>query len=160
MSGNCLQDVYLSEGLNKEGRWNFHFFLHPGLKSLKIAWLADGLDMYRSLATFWGPVLYKIHFMVSRYYFLSKPQLNHNSTWPNITLVGLDMKMTLHTPYHPTTNRNSMSAISQLLLTRFWWDYKCRFLGTSRTDSNCHGDICPGNICPSDICGYQEYLSC
>ena len=32
---------------------------------------------------------------------LSKPQLNHNSTQPNITLVGLDM--TLHTtPPHPT----------------------------------------------------------
>ena len=28
---------------------------------------------------------------------LSKPQLNHISTQPNITLVGLDMKMTLHT---------------------------------------------------------------
>ena len=25
------------------------------------------------------------------------PQLNHNITRPNITLVGLDMKMTLHT---------------------------------------------------------------
>ena len=33
------------------------------------------------------------------------------------------------------------------------------FLGTSWTDSNCHGDICPGNICPRDICPYQEYLS-
>ena len=34
------------------------------------------------------------------------------------------------------------------------------FLGTSRTDSDCHGDICPGNICPGDICPYQEYLNC
>ena len=37
---------------------------------------------------------------------LSKPQLNHNSTQPqpNMTLVGLDMKMTLQTtpPPHPT----------------------------------------------------------
>ena len=39
-----------------------------------------------------------------------------------------------------------------------WWNFKDRFLGTSRTDSNCHGDICPGNICPRDICPYQEYL--
>ena len=53
-----------------------------------------------------------------------------------------------------------MLAISQLLLTRFWWNFKCRFLGTSRTDSNCQGDICPGYICPGDIYPYQEYLSC
>ena len=39
-------------------------------------------------------------------------------------------------------------------------NFKGRFLGTSRTDSNCHGDICPGNISPGDICPYQEYLSC
>ena len=70
------------------------------------------------------------------------------------TLVGLDTKMTLHTP-HPTTQRNSMLAISQLLLTRFWWNFKHRFLGTSKTDSNYQVDICPGNIC-----SYQEYLSC
>ena len=36
-----------------------------------------------------------------------------------------------------------MSAISELLLTRFWWHFKGRYLGTSRTDSNCHRDICP-----------------
>ena len=36
---------------------------------------------------------------------LSKPQLNHNSTQPEITLVGLDMKITLHTtsPTQPPT---------------------------------------------------------
>ena len=33
-------------------------------------------------------------------------------------------------------------------------------LGTSRTDSNCHGDICPGKISSGHICTYQEYLSC
>ena len=33
------------------------------------------------------------------------------------------------------------------------------FLGTSRSDSNCHDDICPANICPGDICPYQEYIS-
>ena len=58
------------------------------------------------------------------------------------------------------THTNSMSAISQLLLTRFWWNFKGRFLWTFRTDSNCQGDICPRNICPRDICQYQEYLSC
>ena len=85
---------------------------------------------------------------------LSNPQLNHNSTQHNIT-VGLNMKMTL-----PTTHRNSVLAMSQLLLTWFWWNFKFRFLETSRTDSNCHSGICPDNICPGDICPYQEYLSC
>ena len=60
----------------------------------------------------------------------------------------------------PPPYRNSMSVISQLLLTRFWWNFKGRFLGTSRTDHNCQGDICPRNICPRDIWPYQEYLSC
>ena len=39
------------------------------------------------------------------------------------------------------------------------WDEFGVRLGTSRTDSNCHGDICPGNICSGDICTYQKYLS-
>ena len=55
--------------------------------------------------------------------------------------------MTLQPP-PPPTHTNSKSAISQLLLTRFWWNLKGRLQGTSRTDSNCHCDICPGNICP------------
>ena len=50
---------------------------------------------------------------------LSKPQLNHKSTQPNITLVGLDTKTTLHTTPPPTPHTNSILAISQLLLTRF-----------------------------------------
>ena len=59
---------------------------------------------------------------INRVIKLSKPQLNHNSTQPNVTLVGLDMKIILYTtPPHPTTHhRNSMLAISRLLLTRFW----------------------------------------
>ena len=69
------------------------------------------------------------------------------------------MKMTLHTPPpHPAPHpphTNSMLATSQLLLTRFWWNFKGRFLWTY---SNCHGDICPGNICPGDIYPYQKYL--
>ena len=52
-----------------------------------------------------------------------------------------------------------MLAISQLLLTRFWWNFKGRFLWTLRTDSNCQCHISPRNICPHDICPYQEYLS-
>ena len=35
------------------------------------------------------------------YRMLSKPRLNPNLTQPNITLVGLDLKMTLHIPPHP-----------------------------------------------------------
>ena len=63
---------------------------------------------------------------------------------------------------HPTTthHRNSMSVISQLLLTRFCWNFERRFMGLSWTDFNCHSNICPGNICPCDNCPYQEYLSC
>ena len=53
----------------------------------------------------------------------------------------------------------SISGISQLLLTRFWSNFKSRFLGPSWTDSNCHGDICPGNICHGDVCPCQRYLS-
>ena len=37
-------------------------------------------------------------------------------------------------------------------MTWFWWDFKGRFLGTSKTDSNSLSDICPGKICP-----YLEY---
>ena len=70
---------------------------------------------------------------------LSQPQLNHNSTQPKITKVGFDTKMTLHHHHHPPPpppppTANSMSAISQLLLTRFWWNFKGSFLGASRTD--------------------------
>ena len=78
---------------------------------------------------------------------LSKPQPNLNTT------VGFYVKW-LYTTTN-THHRNSMSAISQLLLPRFWWNFKGRFLWPYRTDSNCQGEICPRNICP-----YQEYLSC
>ena len=61
---------------------------------------------------------------------------------------------------HLSWRHLSISGISQLLLTRFWQNFKGRFLGLSWTDFNYHNDICPGNICPGDICQYQEYLSC
>ena len=80
---------------------------------------------------------------------LSKPQPNLN------TRLGLSIKW-LHNAQSPH-HRNSISAIFKLLLTRFWWKFKGRFLWTY---SNCQGDICPRNICPRDICPYQEYLSC
>ena len=91
--------------------------------------------------------------------FLSKPQLNVNSTTIQRKL-GLTWKWLCIPPHHPTHHRNSMSVISQLLLTRFWRNFKRRFMGLSWTDFNCHSNICPGNICPGDICPYQEYLSC
>ena len=54
-----------------------------------------------------------------------------------------------------------ISGISQLLLTRFWPNFKGRFLGQSLSDSNCYGDdIYPGNICPGTNRPYQQYLSC
>ena len=53
----------------------------------------------------------------------------------------------------------SISGISQLLLSQFWSNFKCSFLGNFITDSNYQVDICPGNICPGDICPYQQYLS-
>ena len=67
------------------------------------------------------------------------------------------MKMTANTtpPTRKSTTTNSMSAISQLLLARFWPNYEDRSLGPPWTDFNCNGNICPGDICP-----YQEYLSC
>ena len=98
-----------------------------------------------------------------------------NCQKPNSTKskVRFDTKITLHPT--TTTTANSMSTISQLILTRCWWNFKGSFLGSSRTDSNyqvdiCPGNICPGNICPGNICpgnigpgnicSYLEYLSC
>ena len=46
---------------------------------------------------------------------------NHNSTQPQFNI-----RLWLRTPPHPTTHRNSMFAISQLLLTQFLWNFKCR----------------------------------
>ena len=74
---------------------------------------------------------------------------------PNSTTTHLNLNLTL-----VRLENDSMSAISQLLLIQFWWNFEGRFLGTSRTDSNCYSDICPGNICPRDICPYHEYLRC
>ena len=54
----------------------------------------------------------------------------------------------------------SISGVFQLLLTRFWPNFKCRFLGPSWTDSKCQSGVCPGNICPCNICPYQDYISC
>ena len=58
---------------------------------------------------------------------------------------------------HWVCSWTSMSAISQLILTRFWSNFKCKALGTSTTDSNCYCDICAGNICPCDVCPYLQY---
>ena len=89
---------------------------------------------------------------------------------PNMLLFSLGPKLNTklalnhHPPPPPTTHHpptlNSTSAISQLLLTRFWPNFKHGFLGPSLTHPNYHGDICPGNICPVDICPYRKYLSC
>ena len=90
---------------------------------------------------------------------LPKPQPNLNSSQPNLSFSWKWLYTT--TPLPPTiTTRNSMSAISQLLMAHILPNFKGRFLGPSLTDYKCHNDSCPGNICPGDICPYQEYLSC
>ena len=61
---------------------------------------------------------------------------------------------------HLSWQHLSISGIYQLLLTRFWPNFKGRFLGQSITDAKCHGDIFPGNIFPGIICPFPEYLSC
>ena len=51
---------------------------------------------------------------------LSKHQLNHKESQPNITKLGFYMEMTVdHHPPTITHHKNSMSALFQLLLTRF-----------------------------------------
>ena len=78
--------------------------------------------------------------------------LQFSTTW---TRVGFTF------PSNNNNNNNNNKnphLISQLLLTRFWPNFKSRYLGTSRTGSSCHGDICPCNIPPGDICPYQQYL--
>ena len=53
---------------------------------------------------------------------LSKPQLNHNSTQPNITSVGLDTKMTLHTTPPPPQKLNvsNISAVPGNIKNKLW----------------------------------------
>ena len=57
-------------------------------------------------------------------------------------------------------NKNNPHQILQLLLTKFWPNFKGCFLGPYLTDANCHGAICSGNICPGNICPYRHNLSC
>ena len=75
----------------------------------------------------------------------TKEQFNKSWVW-------LENDFAHHPPHHHT---NSMSVISQLLLTRFWWNFKRRFMGLSWTDFNCCSNICPGNICQGDICPHK-----
>ena len=84
---------------------------------------------------------------------------NPTTTQPNLTQVWVLHEYDFTPP--TTTTINSTPAISQLLLTRFGPNFKCRFLVPSSTDANCHGDICPSNIypdniCPGDICPYRN----
>ena len=46
---------------------------------------------------------------------------------------------------------DSMSALSQLLLIRFWTKLKGSYPGSYLTIDKCKGDICPGEICPGNI---------
>ena len=49
---------------------------------------------------------------------------------------------------HLSWRHLSISTISQLLLVRFWPNFKGRFLGPIWTFSSFQNDICSGNICP------------
>ena len=53
-----------------------------------------------------------------------------------------------------------ISGIFQLLLIRFWPNFKSWILGPCLKEANCHGDICTGIIASYDICPYHQYLSC
>ena len=88
---------------------------------------------------------------------LHKEVLHFCSAWPRLKL---NTKIGLHTHHHqpPPPQGTFRSAISQFLLVRwFWWNFKGRFLGTSRRDSNCQVGIFPSNICPGNICPCWEY---
>ena len=70
---------------------------------------------------------------------------------PTLLVTFVQAKYIMETFVHIS----NISAFTNSILTKLQ-----RYLGISRTDSNCHDDICPGNICPDGICPYQEYLSC
>ena len=82
-------------------------------------------------------------------------EINVFATTRCYSLLATHLRVVVKTPTQPylglgftrkwlhTTTTNSMSAISQLLLARFWPNLKGRFLGPSLTDPNSHGDICP-----------------
>ena len=78
----------------------------------------------------------------------------------NITLVGLDMKMTLQTTSQPTTTHHQPPTQTQCqqyfscYLRDFDETIKGRVLGT---DSNSHGDICPATFIHTRI--YQLLLT-
>ena len=51
-----------------------------------------------------------------------------------------------------------MSAISRLLLIRFWPNFNCCFPRSSLTINTSQRDICPGNICPGFLFGPKIIL--
>ena len=62
---------------------------------------------------------------------------NHNSTHPNITKVGFDMKMTLHNPpTHHKLNVSNKSIISSI--TRFWPSFEWKVSGIKQQHYHPH----------------------
>ena len=92
---------------------------------------------------------------IPAHYQLNSTQLNGG--WDS--LIFKFRHLPTHTGTCKSTTSNSMLAISLLLPTRFWPNFKDRFLGQSLTYFNCNNDICSGKFCPGDICPYEEYLS-
>ena len=95
----------------------------------------------------------------SRKYVLCSPSQNtlYCSAWLRLKL---NTRIGLHTTHHlPPPPPHKLSAvICQLSLIRFRPNFRCRFLETSKTDSNYHSDICPDKIFPGDIYPYHECL--
>ena len=89
---------------------------------------------------------------------------NHKTSlakYYTFTLDNLRQFSNGHLSMQPLLLRHlSISAISQMLLTRFWPNFKVSFLGPSLTDVTCQDDICPDNIWLGDICPFQQNLIC
>ena len=127
-------------GLDGRNKW---LIVASILKLSRVSLVSGNLILYNIL------LLYRIPDILVKFFCSHIQRCCQNPNLTSTQRLGFTWKW-----LYTTTHRNSMSAISQLLLTRFWWNFKGRFLWTSRIDSDCHGDICPGDINP-----YQDYLS-
>ena len=125
-------------------------FFHPSINYLNLSWINQNKMKYNMLYNiFLYPQIFEVE-LIWRKILYAKNNTKWNQSWfncqtHNSTKVGFDTKMTLvHPP--PTYNlptRNSLSAISQMLLIKFW---------PNVTIYNCQNDMCPCNICSDYTC--------
>ena len=87
----------------------------------------------------------KVEYIKLYNFWLAVSSLENNYNWFQSNIYGQTRPILLN---------DFEAALLSKPLNRIWCNFKRRFLGTSRTDSNSHSDICPGSICP-----YQEYLN-